>query len=39
MRRPVAVKVLNAGARATEVDVERFHAEARRLAQLRHPES
>ena len=37
LSRPVAVKVLNAGARATEVDVERFHAEARRLAQLRHP--
>jgi predicted ATPase/class 3 adenylate cyclase len=37
LRRPVAVKVLNAGARATEVDVERFQAEARRLAQLRHP--
>ena len=37
LRRPVAVKVLNAGALATEADVERFHGEARRLAQLRHP--
>jgi predicted ATPase/class 3 adenylate cyclase len=37
LRRPVAVKVLNAGARATDADAERFHAEARRLAQLRHP--
>ena len=37
LRRPVAVKVLNAGALATETDAERFHAEARRLAQLRHP--
>ena len=37
LRRAVAVKVLNAGARATDTDAERFHAEARRLAQLRHP--
>jgi class 3 adenylate cyclase/predicted ATPase len=37
LRRRVAVKVLHAGTRATPADAERFLAEARRLAQLRHP--
>ena len=36
LNRAVAVKILHAGARASDADANRFLAEARRLAQLRH---